>query len=199
MEFIRDLKIEGELVLASGSPRRKQFLQDAGFTFVAIPATIDETAIAGELPEQLVARLASSKAKAVADLRKEKDIVIGADTVVAVNNEILGKPKNLEDNLEMLLKLNNTTHEVVSSFSIICKSLNISIVRTTSTQITMRDVPKRILEKYVNTRDGLDKAGGFGIQGIAIEFISEIKGSFSSVVGLDMSLLISELERLSLC
>jgi len=181
----------GQLILASGSPRRRDFLAELGLDFTVAVADIDEVAEAGESPSSFVSRLAQEKAVAIATGHPEA-WVIGADTVVVMGDLILGKPVDQEDALAMLTRLAGRTHEVWTGFAIIRDS-SVAVVRAVRTEVTFVGAVKEVLASYVATGEPLDKAGAYGIQGRGGLLVERIDGSYSNVVGLPMAELVEEL------
>jgi nucleoside triphosphate pyrophosphatase len=209
------------LVLASASPRRQELLRNAGISFVVQAADIDETPLAGEPPRECAERLAREKALAVWHARSKdarpKDVVLGADTVVVVDELILGKPVDAEDAARMLRLLSGRVHCVitgvcvvgaVSSFQFPASSKtapvresqtrsSFDVLRTENgelrtgsetTLVTMNELPDAEIREYVATGEPMDKAGAYAIQGRASRWIPRIEGDYSNVVGLPVAL-----------
>lgn len=187
-------KNNGQLVLASGSPRRKRFLAELGLDFTVAVAHVDEALRAGEAPRAFVRRLAQEKA-AVISAAYPGAWVIGADTVVVLAGEILGKPGDPAEALAMLTRLNGQSHEVWTGFAII-RGNSIMVAREVRTEVTFTDVSAEVLTAYVATGEPLDKAGAYGIQGRGGLLVARINGSYSNVVGLPMAELMAELLNL---
>jgi septum formation protein len=183
------------LILASGSPRRRQFLTDLGLDFTLASADLDETIQAGELPGELVCRLADEKAAVVA-AGNPGSWVIGADTVVVLGGEILGKPDNPAGALAMLKRLAGRTHQVWTGVSILRWSDRSSRTFAVCTEVTFAEVADSVLSAYVATGEPLDKAGSYGIQGHGVFLVSAINGSYSNVVGLPLPELLGQLLEL---
>jgi septum formation protein len=189
------------LVLASSSPRRAELLRAAGFTFAVAPADVDERIHSAEPARDYVRRLAIEKASAgwTAVLRPDATgdsdlIVLGADTAVVVDGEVLGKPRHDFEAAAMLRRLSGRPHEVMTGVSLRFKGGERGLVETTS--VYMRDLSEVQVSWYVASGEGRDKAGAYAIQGLASRFIPRIEGSYSNVVGLPVaavSLLLSEL------
>lgn len=183
------MALTGKICLASASPRRQELLQQIGVNFVVDKSDIDETVGNNETPEQYVARMAYEKASAVYDRRKKQNKsflpVLGADTVVVIDDSILGKPANKTEAFNMLTRLSGQTHEVLTAISLILKNekeihaLNIS-------RVTFSVLDERDISSYVASGEANDKAGGYGVQGKAAVFISRLEGSYSAVVGLPL-------------
>jgi len=187
------------LVLASASPRRQELLRRAGISFTVQPADIDETPHEAESPRGCAERLAREKALAVAGTRPH-DCVLGADTVVAVNNIILGKPEDAADAARMLRLLAGRTHQVITGVCLVGRAVCSEAppkptgedreLRTASetTLVTMCDLSDDEIREYVATGEPMDKAGAYAIQGMASRWIPRIEGDYSNVVGLPMVL-----------
>ena len=181
-----------QIILASRSPRRAELLTAAGISFEVLAADIDEAPQPNEAPGAYVERLAIEKARAVFLLRPEGR-VLGADTTVTIDGEILGKPDDEADAVRMLRLLNGRPHDVHTGVAIVSRSGVQSAVSTTRVWFdTMTD--KDILW-YVATGEPVDRAGAYAIQGLASRFIPRIEGSYSNVVGLPVALVSSILKR----
>lgn len=184
------------LVLASASPRRQELLRNAGIAFAVQPAEIDETPLANERPRECVERLAREKALAVWKTR-QGDVVLGADTIVVVDGDILNKPLDAEDAARMLHLLSGRTHEVITGA---CVVMPATIGRqpgaenwrlrtaSESTLVTMSAIPEVEIQEYVATGEPMDKAGAYAIQGRASRWIPRIEGDYTNVVGLPIAL-----------
>jgi septum formation protein len=180
------------LILASRSPRRSELLQRAGIPFVTQPAEVDETPRNGETPEQYVKRIAELKALAVeAD---PKDIVLGADTAVVIDNRVLGKPADRADAARMLHTLSGRKHEVATGVCL--KQGGQTMVDWAVTQVWFAVMSAEEIEEYVASGEPMDKAGAYAVQGLASKFIERIDGCYTNVVGLPIALVYKHL-RLS--
>jgi septum formation protein len=181
------------LILASASPRRQDLLRSAGIAFTVQPADIDESPLPGEIPRGYAQRLARVKALAVARLHLQS-FVLGADTIVLVDEVILGKPKDVADAARMLRMLSGRTHEVITGVSLARPVSNREPhdreLRTEvqSTQVTMSELSDDEISQYIATCEPMDKAGAYAIQGIASRWIPRIEGDYSNVVGLPVEL-----------
>jgi len=174
------------LVLASASPRRQELLRNAGIAFTVQPANLDETLVPGESARQCAERLAREKALAVRASRP-CELVLGADTVVVVDGAVLGKPLNAEDAVHMLQMLSGRVHEVITGVCLAGPAEKIRIgSETTLVSVNVISVPE--IRAYVATGEPMDKAGAYGIQGIASRWIPRIEGDYSNVVGLPIAL-----------
>lgn len=169
------------LVLASGSPRRRELLERYPIRLEIRPADVDESVQPGEQPEPYVRRLARAKAEAV---RSPGDIVLAADTCVVLRGEILGKPTDSADARRMLMGLADTTHHVITAIAV--GDDHGTAVETVRTDVTMTPIPPADLEWYVATDEPHDKAGAYAIQGAGGRFVRRIDGSHSNVVGLPL-------------
>ena len=186
-----------ELILASSSPRRRQLLAQAGYGFRVVAPGDEEDAPDGLSPAEHAKRLARRKARSVAD-GLDSGTVLGADTVVALGGEIIGKPDDARHAVEILSKLSGTTHECITAVCLIDAATGEEACDAAATAIRMRAAPRGEIEAYVATGECFGKAGAYAIQETADAFIEEIDGSFSNVVGLPMELLGSMLEAAGL-
>jgi septum formation protein len=177
------------LILASASPRRSELLTAAGFTFEVRVAGVDEAPLTGEQPIELVRRLAAKKAEAVKI--QGGDVVLGADTVVCIQGEVLGKPADSGDAVRMLRLLAGRSHWVYTGFCL--RSAATSMVDYAGTEVMFSDLSDREIAEYVQSGEPLDKAGAYAIQGLASKFVLEIRGCYQSVVGLPVSLVYQRL------
>lgn len=170
------------VVLASQSPRRKELLAQMGIEFLTQVADIDETRQEGESVEHFVLRMAEEKAAAVAKLCPQECWIIAGDTVVELNDEVLGKPKTPDVALEMLQKLSGKTHRVLTSIAV----QHNGVVRSSvsSTEVTFKPLEASELKAYLETDETFDKAGGYGIQGTAAKWVSNLNGNYFAVMGL---------------
>ena len=184
------------VVLASGSPRGRELLGQMGSEdFEVLPAQGEETAPEGLAPDALVARLALQKAREVAALRPEAT-VIGADTVVALDGRVLGKPSDEEEAREMLSALSGRRHQVYTGMAVL--SGGQAFTHVECTQVEFRPLTAEEIAAYVATGESMDKAGAYGIQGRACVFIRGIQGDYYNVVGLPVCALhelLAQLER----
>ncbi len=180
------------LVLASASPRRQELLRNAGIEFTVCPAEIPEDPLPGESPTDLAIRLAREKARAVFDKieagksKCDGQLVLGADTVVVVDHHILGKPENAADAHRMLRLLSGRQHEVTTGVCLVGPDFEDS--RSDTTEVTFAPLSEADIQMYVATREPMDKAGAYAIQGIASRWIPRIDGCYFNVVGLPVSL-----------
>lgn len=172
-----------KIILASASPRRKELLTSMGLKFEVIPSTVEEK-FDEEFSNALIESLALSKARDVADKTVEPALVIGSDTVVVIDNKILGKPKDAEDAKLMLKMLSATEHKVVSAIAIIDTSNDKVITDTQVSTVKFRKLSVNEIENYINTGEPMDKAGSYAIQGMASVFVKSIEGCYSNIVGI---------------
>lgn len=186
------------IILASASPRRRKILSDMGHRFTAIPARIIEESIPGETPEDHVVRLSSIKAETVA-ADNPGDLVIGADTAVVLDGEILGKPFSENEAMEMLRKLSGRTHTVYTGLAFIHIDGNIKIAGYDKTEVTFNDLKDERIKEYVGSGEPLDKAGSYGIQGIGSFLVKEFSGELDTVIGFPSRLFAKMYEEVSAC
>ena len=181
-----------ELILASNSPRRKQLLSEYGFIFSVIPSDFDENE---ELlsPVETVKSYALGKAKDVFDKTNGDAVVLGADTIVVLDGKILGKPKDNFDAKNMLEKLSNKSHQVITGYCIYTKNKIITDYITTI--VKFNELTDELIDKYVATGSPLDKAGAYGIQD-GFNLVKKIDGSYNNVVGLPIEIIKDKLNEL---
>jgi septum formation protein len=172
------------LVLASQSPRRSEILRQAGISFTVRTAPVDESPLPGEPPEDYVQRVAERKARAVP--RVADEIVLGADTTVVVNGEMLGKPVDTADARRMIAMLEGRHHRVMTG---ICLLRGAEIVRDCAiTQVWFAPMSAAEIDEYAASGEPMDKAGAYAIQGLASKYVEKIEGCYFNVVGLPMEL-----------
>lgn len=177
------VNVTKKIILASQSPRRVSLLKQMGIDCLVMPADIDETALSGELPSNYVLRLAKRKALVIAAKQQAANLpILAADTTVALDNEIFGKPENAEDAFNMLKKLSNSTHQVHTAIALAFNGKCESALNTT--QVTMMPLSDAMIMAYVATNEPMDKAGSYAIQGLAGNWIKRIEGSYTGVMGL---------------
>jgi septum formation protein len=182
-----------DLILASASPRRVELLRAAGFAPAVIPADVDETPLPNESPRDHVMRLARAKASAVG-AGHQAAAVLGADTVVTIDDEILGKPRDRADARRMISRLSGRSHQVYTGVALWVDGAVREDVAVSD--VSMSALSEAEVDWYVGSGEGLDKAGGYAIQGLASRFVTEIHGSYSNVVGLPVALVYSWLRNL---
>jgi septum formation protein len=179
------------LVLASNSPRRRELLRAAGFDFAVWSIGVDETRRDEETPAAYAERLARHKAAAAAEQNPD-GAVIGADTIVVVEGEVLGKPRDAADAARMLRLLAGRSHEVLTGVAVACRGAMVTRVERTTVWFTA--LTDREVDWYVASGEPLDKAGAYAIQGLASRFIPRIEGSYSNVVGLPVATVVELLK-----
>lgn len=202
----------GQIVLASASPRRKELLEQIGLSFDICPAKGEEI-ITRTIPQEVVQELAGQKAREVASMIKgygiaheelmtPQDImVIGADTIVAYKNQILGKPKDADDAFRMLSMLSGSTHAVYTGVSIVFlgalgKAGELTFYE--KTDVVMHKMSEQEIWRYIATGEPMDKAGAYGIQGSCAVYVEKIDGDYNNVVGLPVARIYEELKKLGI-
>ncbi len=191
------------IILASASPRRSEIMTQAGFTFTVVPSSVEENIIS-ETPDKIVEDLALQKANDVyrtikKDYEGKDFIVIGADTIVCYNGEILGKPEDEQEAFDMLKLLSDRTHQVYTGVAILyrCEGAKQVYFFNEKTDVTFCATNDYELKDYIATLDCMDKAGAYGIQGPFAKHIKGINGDYFNVVGLPISRLYQELKKLN--
>ena len=182
------------MILASASPRRRELLQQIGLEFTLVTADIDETPLPGEDHRSYTLRLADAKARAVLVLHPDA-IVIGADTTVAVDAELLGKPRDRDDAARMLRLLRGRGHEVTTGIAVLTRDQTLS--EAVTTQVFFSDMTEADIAAYVATGEPMDKAGAYAIQGRVAQWIPRIEGDYSNVVGLPLARLAAVLGQVT--
>jgi septum formation protein len=184
-----------KLVLASASPRRRELLARAGFEFEVRPSEIPEFPSPGETPEVFARRAAREKALDVAARAEPGTLVLGADTVVALGDEILGKPADAAEAGQMMRRLSGRTHRVTTAVCLVRAPDRVEALGEESTAVTFRALSDAEIREYVATGEPFDKAGGYGIQGHAAKFVERVEGDYSNVVGLPVARVAEMLRR----
>ena len=182
------------LILASKSPRRRYLLEQAGLEFEVIPSDIDESSVSLDTPESYVRQLAKAKADEIAHRFPER-WVIGADTIVFIDQKILGKPDGKTAAREMLHRLSGQTHQVFTGFTICCRRFNKFHTEAVCTDVTFKALSPGEIEWYIDTDEPFDKAGAYAIQGLGTFLVKSIRGSYTNVVGLPVCEVIEYLIR----
>ena len=182
-----------KLILASQSPRRKELLEKCGYPFDVIVADIDESIDSSLTLENAIQQLAYKKAKKIFDDYPDA-IVIGSDTIVSINKKILGKPKDEQEAFNMLKLLSGKTHEVITGLTILTKEKKYNHVSVN--KVTFYDLSDEEIYKYISTKEPMDKAGSYAIQGIASRYIKSIDGDYYAIVGLPVSVVYHILKEL---
>ncbi len=185
-----------KLFLASQSPRRREILQQLGVPFEVVAGAVDETPLPAEAPEAYVLRLAEAKARAGVEGLAAAGPTLGADTIVCLDGQLLGKPQSAEQGSEMLLSLAGRTHQVVSAIALCDGTRCESAVSTT--EVDFGPISLAEAERYWATGEPQDKAGGYAIQGLGAVFVQAIRGSYSGVVGLPVEVLVPLLQQFSI-
>ena len=183
-----------KIVLASSSPRRREILAKSGIPFTVEQSGYDEDLGLQLLPRELVQHFALEKAHAVA-ARHTDAVVIGADTVVLLGNEIFGKPHTAERMRAMLQKLSGTKHSIITGLAVIDTGSAKETTRIEETIVTFRTITREEIETYVASGEGLEKAGGYALQGGAAPFIERIEGDPLNGIGLPLAALLEELKK----
>jgi septum formation protein len=178
------------LTLASQSPRRRELLAGLGLRLEVRPASTDETPHPGEAPLEYARRVAREKARAV-----EGEVVLAADTTVAVDGEILGKPKDDADAARMLRRLSGRTHEVISAVCLRRPAVRLEFEAASVTVVEVAPLDERTIAWYVASGEPRDKAGGYAVQGIFGAFVRTVRGSVSGVIGLPVCETLALLKR----
>jgi septum formation protein len=186
-----------KLVLASASPRRKELLAQIGIEPAIVPSTIEEI-ITSRVPEDVVMELSRQKAQDVARIQENGTCVIGADTVVAAEGQILGKPVSHEDAYRMISMLQGKTHQVYTGVTLVYCGQAGKIVRTfvEKTNVSVYPMSEEEIKNYADDKDPMDKAGAYGIQGKFAAFIKGIDGDYNNVVGLPVGRVYQEMKRM---
>jgi len=186
-----------QIILASGSPRRKEMLENLGIEITIIPSRADETELPGETPEEHVIRLSIDKAKEVSE---RQDVAgrwfIGSDTIVLQDGMILGKPANPAEATEMLRALSGKSHRVLSGYAIIDREKKEIVADVVSTEVRFRKLTETEIAGYIATGEPMDKAGSYAIQGMGGVFVESINGSYNNVVGMPLCQVVQVLERM---
>lgn len=188
-----------QLILASQSPRRKELLTQLGYQFSTQAADVDESVRKNEIAKDYVLRLAEEKAQAIFSAlsagQQAQSIVIGSDTSVVIEGEILGKPANEAECIATLLRLENKQHQVLTAIAVVCQdkknntksnTTNNTISQLIETHVQFKALSVDEIKRYWHTGEPCDKAGSYAIQGIGGQFVTTIKGSYSAVVGLPL-------------
>lgn len=183
------------VVLASGSPRRRELLEQIGLPFTVMPSQAEERLEPGLEPAMAVQSLSLLKAAEVAKAQPEGALIIGADTVVVLDNEILTKPHDAEEAKAMLRRLSGRSHSVLTGVTVFRRRDGKSVSVTEETTVHFKTLTEQEIASYVQTKEPLDKAGAYGIQGLGGLFIEKIEGDYYNVVGLPLARLGSLLHQ----
>lgn len=182
------------LILASQSPRRKDLLEQAGIAFEVIPGNFEEESVPLDEPASYARVLAVEKAKQIAG-RYSGSWVIGADTIVCIDDAVLGKPCSRQDARSMLKRLSGRTHQVVTGYALINDARRKIFADAVRTDVRFKTLSVEEIEWYIRTSEPFDKAGGYAIQGLGTFLVKEIRGSYTNVVGLPVCEVIELLHR----
>jgi len=186
--------MKSSFILASASPRRQQLLRDIGLQFDVIPGDVNEDFLSDELPVDYVSRMSREKSDAIA--RKVPDAwVLGADTIVIIDGEVLGKPLTREDARNMLIKLSGREHCVITGFTIVKKNAHTTMTNAVESRVVFKTIEADELEWYIDSPEPYDKAGAYAVQGMAGYFVKEIHGSYTNVVGLPLTEVVTALKE----
>ena len=181
-------------ILASASPRRIELLNLLGLRFEVMPSNVDEKFIKGETPRDHVLRLSEEKARMSSGLHPEA-WVMGADTIVIINGNVLGKPRTPDEAKEMLGKLSGQIHTVFTGFTVTRKSADILIRDAVESSVRFREISEDEMTWHIMSQEPYDKAGGYAVQGMGAFFIKEIYGSYTNVMGLPLCEVVDVLKR----
>ncbi len=188
-----------QLVLASASPRRRELLQQIGLKFQIIPSCAAEEKLSGETPEEHVVRLSLVKANEVAEREEVAGRwFIGSDTIVLCDGKILGKPRDDSHATEMLQLLSGREHRVLSGYAVIDRHSGKQRTEAVSTRVWFRQLTDVEIARYIATREPMDKAGAYAIQGLGVCFVARIEGSYTNVVGLPLCRLTRAMKELGI-
>ena len=174
-----------QLILASASPRRRELLQSAGVAFTVIPSDTPEAAQPGETPQEYALRVASEKARDVAR-RHPGAWVLGADTIVEIDGEVLGKPQDATDGQRMLRCLSGRTHRVMTAFTLLDGEGQVRASQVVTSQVTFKSLSDGQIREYLATGEPFDKAGAYAVQGLGAALVERVEGSYTNVIGLPM-------------
>jgi septum formation protein len=185
------------VILASQSPRRKELLSQMGVDYDIVPSNFDEQLDNNRSPEAVAIELATGKAREVA-ARYLDSVVIGSDTIVTVNGEQLAKPHDRQDAHDMLKKLSGTSNDVTTGVAVIRLSDGIELTGTANTKVVFKPYDQAAVDRYLDTGDYADKAGGYGIQSGAAPLIDHIEGPYDTVVGFPTQLVAELLQQVGI-
>ncbi len=186
-----------QIVLASGSPRRKEMLEKLGIPISVIPSAVPEDLLPGETPGEHVVRLSIAKAKEVA---ARDDVAgrwfIGSDTIVLLGNDILGKPADAGEAAAMLRSLSGACHRVLSGYAVLDRQGGKMVADVVATDVRFRELTESEIAGYIATGEPMDKAGAYAIQGMGGVFVERIDGSYNNVVGMPLCQVVEVLKRM---
>lgn len=187
--------IDKKIILASASPGRKELLEKIGLKFEVMPSEIKENINEKTFSRELIENLALEKVMDVKEKINYPALVIGSDTVVVVNDTILGKPESREDAVRMLKLLSGRTHQVISAIAVIDTQTGKVLSDSVKSDVTFRELSDSEIYSYIDTGEPMDKAGAYAIQGIASIFISSICGCYTNIVGISVYKLVEMLKE----
>ncbi len=185
-----------KIILASGSPRRKDLLTDAGIKFDIDVSEYEEDMSLDLSPHELAKYLSLGKAETVAQ-RHKNAIIVAADTFVVLGNEVLGKPHTEEKAKEMLEKLSGQTHSIVTGFTIIDTETGKIISEAQESKLYFREILPKEIDEYIATGEPLDKAGAYAIQGGGGKFVKKIDGDYTNIIGIPMEAFLEKLNQIT--
>jgi septum formation protein len=188
----------GKIILASGSPRRKELLSKLGYQFDIVIPDLDETPFPGENPAEHVLRLSLAKAQMIAK-DHPNDLIIGADTIVVLDNTILGKPASPIEAISMLKFLSGKSHIVYTGLSLVIRDEIIFISKYDATTVVFNNLDEKAIQEYVASGEPLDKAGAYGIQGMGSFLVNRYDGEFDTVIGFPTKLFKKMYEEVVSC
>lgn len=188
------LFLTAPFILASASPRRVELLKLLGLDFSVLPSGADESFLQGESPMAHVLRLSGEKAGVIAATNPDS-WVLGADTIVVINKEVLGKPETPEEAGNMLRKLSGQEHTVYTGFTIRRADAGIAVKDVIASAVVFRKIPEDEIAWYIHSKEPYDKAGGYAVQGMGAFFIREIRGSYTNVMGLPLCEVVDVLKK----
>jgi septum formation protein len=186
--------VTSQIILASRSPRRKEILEKLGLVFAIDPPEIDETPRHRENPLSYVQRIAAAKADKVALRHDQRCVIIAADTTVALDGEIFGQPRDLDEARRMIQKLSKKSHSVHTAVSVRSDGSSANGFDTAS--VTMREVTPELLDWYLGTGESMGKAGAYAVQGQGAALVAEVRGEIETVIGLPVWLLTEQLTQI---
>lgn len=196
------ITMQKKLILASSSPRRQELIASLQLPFEIKVSDVNEDTEPGLSPAEVVEQLSSRKAAAVCEMYKEEQrkdgIVIGSDTIVVLEGQVLGKPKDRQDAFRMLSALQGREHRVYTGVACVDLSSGQQLISHQVTLVYMKPLTQTQIERYIDTGEPMDKAGSYGIQGLGATIVERIEGDYFNVVGLPMSLLSDMLQRLGI-
>ncbi|MEQ9619961.1 MAG: nucleoside triphosphate pyrophosphatase [Deltaproteobacteria bacterium] len=187
-----------KIILASSSPRRKELLGNTGIEFEVVSPSADESLKGDETPQEFALRVSLDKASSVSRNLENGNMVIGADTIVVVDGEVLGKPSGKGEAALMLQKISGKEHNVYTAFSIVKPKREVLHSEIVRTRVGIKPLAAYEIEGYIKTGEPMDKAGAYGIQGIGAFMVTGIEGSYTNVVGLPVVELLEALKKLGI-